>query len=102
MSQQHCLSTTLAAIAKIKDHKALIIVTHHPPYSQSGHSGSTEMNKSITDAFTAAGVMPHAVLSAHAHNYQRYTRRLGGKHVLYVVAGRGGMRCQPAAAARGP
>ncbi len=101
MSQLHWLSTTLAAIAKIKDHKALIIATHHPPYSQSGHSGSTEMNKSITDAFTAAGVTPHAVLSAHAHNYQRYTRRLSGKQVLYVIAGGGGMPPQPVGAASG-
>ena len=55
------------------------------------------MNKSITDACTAAGVMPHAVLSAHAHNYQRYTRRISGQQVLYIVAGGGGMPPQPVA-----
>jgi hypothetical protein len=101
MSQLDWLKTTLGAIAKLRDHKALIIATHHPPYSQSGHSGSTDMNKSITDACTVAGIMPHAVLSAHAHNYQRYTRRVGGQQVLYIVAGCGGMPPQPVAPASG-
>jgi hypothetical protein len=100
-SQLDWLKTTLTAIARMKDHKALVIATHHPPYSQSGHSGSTEMNQSITDACTAAGIMPHAVLSAHAHNYQRYTRRIGGQQVLYIVAGGGGMPPQPVAPASG-
>ena len=59
------------------------------------------MNTSITDACKAAGVLPHAVLSAHAHNYQRYTRRIAGQQVLYVVAGGGGMPPQPVAAASG-
>ena len=100
-SQLDWLKTTLGAIARMRDHKALIIATHHPPYSQSGHSGSTDMNKSITDACTGAGIMPHAVLSAHAHNYQRYTRRIGGQQVLYIVAGGGGMPPQPVAPASG-
>jgi hypothetical protein len=100
-SQLDWLRATLAAIARIRDHKALVIATHHPPYSQSGHSGSTDMHKSITDACTAAGITPHAVLSAHAHNYQRYTRRIGGQQVLYIVAGGGGMPPQPVTAASG-
>jgi hypothetical protein len=100
-SQLDWLGKTLAAIAKKKDKKALVIATHHPPYSQSGHSGSTEMNQSITDACVAAGVMPHAIFSAHAHNYQRYTRRINGKQVLYIVVGTGGMPAQPVAAASG-
>jgi hypothetical protein len=100
-SQLDWLLTTLKYIATIKDNKALIVATHHPPYSQSSHSGSTEMNQSITDACTAAGVMPHAVLSAHSHNYQRYTRRIGGQQVLYVVAGGGGMPPEPVPPASG-
>ena len=40
------------------------------------------------------GVYPHAFLSAHAHNYQRYTRtvRFGGKDfdVPFIVCGDGG------------
>ncbi len=100
-SQLDWLKTTLSAIAKLKDGKALVIATHHPPYSASGHSGSTDMNKSITDLCAASGVLPHAFLSAHAHNYQRYTRRIGGQQVLYIVAGGGGMPPQPVSPASG-
>src|SRR5262249_2721265 len=71
--------------------KALVIATHHPPYSSGGHSGSQEMNNDITTLCTQAGVLPDPVLSAHAHNYQRYTRSLSGKKVTYIVAGTGGM-----------
>jgi Calcineurin-like phosphoesterase len=92
-SQLDWLSTTLAAIAKMTDHKALVIATHHPPYSQSGHSGSTEMSQTIDDACAKAGVTPDLFLSGHAHNYQRYTRRFGGKQVPYIVAGTG--ECRP-------
>ena len=40
--------------------------------------------------FKNAGVYPHAVLSGHAHNYQRFTRLEGGRETPYVVAGMGG------------
>jgi hypothetical protein len=95
------LTTTLKTVAKAKDKKSLVIATHHPPYSQSGHSGSTEMNGTIDSACTAAGVTPDLFLSGHAHNYQRYTRHLGGKQVPYIVAGTGGMPPQPVASANG-
>ncbi len=36
------------------------------------------------------GVWPHAVLSAHAHNYQRFTRTHGDMQIPYVIAGNGG------------
>jgi hypothetical protein len=49
---------------------------------------------------TAANVWPDAVLSAHAHNYQRYmrTHTLGNTQrvVPYVIAGGGGIASQPA------
>jgi hypothetical protein len=99
-SQIDWLKKTLQSIAG-EDSKALIIATHHPPYSQSGHTGSTEMSQSIDDACSAAGVTPDAVLSGHAHNYQRYTRRIGGKQVPYIVAGTGGMPVQPVQDATG-
>jgi Calcineurin-like phosphoesterase len=100
-SQIDWLKKTLATISKAKDKKALVIATHHPPYSQSGHSGSSEMNQTIDDACTGTGVIPDLFLSAHAHNYQRYTRRLGGKQVPYIVVGTGGMPPQPVATATG-
>jgi hypothetical protein len=100
-SQLDWLGQTLSSIAKGKEKKALIIATHHPPYSQSGHSGSAEMNQSIDDICTKAGVFPDLFLSAHAHNYQRYTRRIGGKQIPYIVVGTGGMPHQPVTAATG-
>jgi hypothetical protein len=100
-SQIDWLKKTLATISKAKDNKALVIATHHPPYSQSGHSGSSEMNQTIDDTCTGTGVIPDLFLSAHAHNYQRYTRHLGGKQVPYIVVGTGGMPPQHVATATG-
>jgi hypothetical protein len=59
------------------------------------------MNQSIDDACTQAGITPDLFLSAHAHNYQRYTRHIAGKEIPYVVVGTGGMPPQPVAAAAG-
>ena len=36
------------------------------------------------------GVWPHAVLSGHAHNYQRFTRVHGQTQIPYIVCGNGG------------
>jgi hypothetical protein len=99
-TQLDWLETTLKSIAGA-DKKALLIATHHPPYSQSGHSGSTEMSQSIDAVCQKAKVIPDGFLSAHAHSYQRYTRRLGGKQIPYIVAGGGGMPPQPVPAATG-
>jgi hypothetical protein len=45
------------------------------------------------------GVYPHAFLSAHAHNYQRYTRviEFGGREidVPFIVCGDGGHNVNP-------
>jgi Calcineurin-like phosphoesterase len=92
-SQLDWLTKTLKSIAN-GPKKALIIATHHPPYSKSGHAGSTEMSQSIDAACAATQVTPDAFLSAHAHNYQRYTRRINGKQVPYLVVGTGGMPTQ--------
>lgn len=100
-SQIDWLTKTLSTIAKAKDNKALVIATHHPPYSQSGHSGSTQMIQTIDAACTKAGITPDLFLSAHAHNYQRYTRHIGGKEVPYIVVGTGGMPPQPVVSASG-
>jgi hypothetical protein len=39
--------------------------------------------------------------TAHAHNYQRFTRALAGKKITYIVAGTGGMPPQPVPDASG-
>jgi hypothetical protein len=100
-SQLDWLKNTLTTIAKNPVKKALVIATHHPPYSQSGHSGSTEMSQSIDEICNSTGVFPDAFFSGHAHNYQRYTRRFGGKQIPYYVIGTGGISTQKAPAATG-
>lgn len=70
---------------------AIIIAVHHPPFTGgSEHGGSPLMLQDIDSACQAAGVWPHAVLSGHAHNYQRYTRTVDSFQIPFVVAGCGG------------
>ncbi|HTH96231.1 MAG TPA: metallophosphoesterase [Stellaceae bacterium] len=74
---------------------ALIVAVHHPPYSgDTEHTGSTAVHKVLTDAFAAAGRVPHLVLSGHVHNYQRFTVEEtgpdGSVELPYIVAGAGG------------
>ena len=71
------------------------------PYSTGGHTGSTEMKQSIDDICSAIEIFPDAFLLGHAHNYQRYTRRIAGKQVPYIVAGTGGISPQPLPEASG-
>ena len=83
---------------------AVLLATHHPPFSYSppptatggggAHGGSPEMLAQIDAICASAGVYPHAVLSGHAHTYQRYTRSLqfaGSPYqVPFIVCGGGG------------
>jgi Calcineurin-like phosphoesterase/Iron/zinc purple acid phosphatase-like protein C len=85
------LATALQRVKTENYAGALIIATHHPPYTGgSDHGGSPLMLSDIDNACTKAGVWPHAVLSGHAHNYQRYTRIANSYQIPYVVAGCGG------------
>lgn len=59
------------------------------------------MRGDIDDACKQAGLYPNLFLSGHAHNYQRYTRRIAGKTTVYIVAGTGGMGPQRVADATG-
>jgi calcineurin-like phosphoesterase family protein len=59
---------------------------HHPPVSiDSKHGGSERLARDIDIASRAAGFWPDAVLSGHAHLYQRFTRRVDGREIPYVV-----------------
>ena len=71
---------------------AVIVAVHHPPYSaDSVHGGSTGLVEDLDEAFNAAGLWPDAVLSGHAHLYQRFMRTLpGGAQIPYMVSGSGG------------
>jgi len=85
------LTTALERVKSDNYAGAVIIATHHPPFTGgSEHGGSPRMLQDIDSACTAAGVWPHAVLSGHAHNYQRFTRVMGNYQIPYVVAGCGG------------
>jgi hypothetical protein len=91
-----------AALARVKAEKyggALIFAHHHPPYtaSQAGsrHGWSVQMLADMDAACAKAGVWPHAVLSGHVHNYQRFTRtRKDGSQIPYLCCGNGGHNVQ--------
>jgi hypothetical protein len=102
--QLEFLATQLENVRKEKYPYAVLLAVHHPPFSYAppstrvgaggNHRSSWEMLQEIDRACKDAGVYPHAVLSGHAHNYQRYTRRIRfGKadyQVPFVVCGDGG------------
>jgi hypothetical protein len=96
-SQKQWLAKTLKVLRAQRDQgprKALIIGVHHPPFSNGGHAGSPKMLADIDQACQDAGIMPDAVLSGHAHNYQRHTRRVNFQNrpmeIPFLVAGCGG------------
>jgi len=71
--------------------RAVLLACHHPPVSADlTHGGTTGLANDLDRAFTAANLWPDAVLSGHAHIYQRFSRSVSGKQIPYVVAGSGG------------
>jgi hypothetical protein len=71
--------------------RAVIIAVHHPPLSADAtKGGSTGEQADLDTACKAAGLWPDAVISGHAHLYQRFTRTAGGKQTPYIVSGSGG------------
>jgi hypothetical protein len=83
-----------AALQRVKSEQyqgALVIAHHHPAYTAGGkHGWSQQMLSQIDAECDEAGVWPHAVLSGHAHNYQRFTRLHGDTQIPYVICGNGG------------
>jgi len=83
-----------AALSRVKEEKfagALIIAHHHPAYTAgTQHGWSTAMLAQIDAICNETGVWPHAVLSGHAHNYQRFTRVHHNMQIPYIIAGNGG------------
>jgi hypothetical protein len=91
------LNFLTAALTRAKTDKftgAILIAVHHPPYTFGVHTGSAVMLKEIDACCLAAGVWPHAILSGHSHNYQRYTRALpvgsSTRQIPFLVLGNGG------------
>jgi Calcineurin-like phosphoesterase len=72
--------------------RAVVLAVHHPPVSADAkHSGTTGLAADIDACATKAGFWPDAVLSGHAHLYQRFTRATSdGRQIPYIVAGAGG------------
>jgi Calcineurin-like phosphoesterase len=87
------LSYLTAALTRIKQQNypgAVIIAVHHPPYAFGTHTGSMVMLKEIDAICKQTGVWPHAILSGHAHSYQRFTRGLNNRQIPFIVCGNGG------------
>ena len=99
------LTAQLQTIKKQNYKGAVLLATHHPPFSYSppkkqggaggNHGCSSDMLRQIDAICGKVGVYPHAFLSGHAHNYQRYTRTVGGFgkdsfDVPFIVCGDGG------------
>jgi hypothetical protein len=71
--------------------RAILIAVHHPPLSVDAKTGgSAGLMQDIDSCCKAAGLWPDAVLSGHAHLYQRFTRRVNGRQVPYIISGSGG------------
>lgn len=74
---------------------AVLIAVHHPPFCYApppegagkagSHGGSPDMLREIDAACVKTKVYPHAFLSAHAHNYQRFTRTIEFEGEEYEV-----------------
>jgi len=99
-SQLDFLKAELARLKPEHDagERAVIIAVHHPPASvDSKHGGSTGLAADIDAACTASGLWPDAVLSGHAHLYQRFSRTVTGlpHPIPYVVCGSGGYAVTP-------
>lgn len=90
-SQITYLGKALDRVINEKFQGALIIAHHHPTYAISTrHGWSHDMAKQIDKACKNSGVWPHAVLSGHAHNYQRFTRQHLDFEIPYIVCGNSG------------
>lgn len=78
----------------------LILAMHQPVYSVDVvHGSNLELAELLEECFARAGRVPDAVFTAHAHNYQRFSRRLHGREIPFVVAGSGGFHERHAAGA---
>ncbi|MBZ5662907.1 MAG: metallophosphoesterase [Acidobacteriia bacterium] len=77
--------------------RAIILAIHHLPLStDTKHGGSTGPMADIDAVCKKAGLWPDAVLSGHAHLYQRFTRvHPNGSQAPYIVCGSGGFSATP-------
>lgn len=92
-AQLEFLQAELARLkpSRMAGERAVIIALHHPPLSvDAKHRGSSGASNDIDKACQSVGLWPDAVLSGHAHLYQRFTRRVANHEIPYIVSGSGG------------
>ncbi len=102
------LQQQLQQVAAERYPGAVLLAVHHPPFvyqapggtaGSSDHGSSLNMLHDIDTVCAGVGVYPHAILSGHAHNYQRFTRKisLAGRQieVPFIVCGNGGHAVLP-------
>lgn len=111
------LAYLAAQLKRIKTDKytgAVLLAMHHPPFSYApppksagtggSHSSSNVMLAEIDAICKDQGVYPHAVVSGHAHNYQRFARtiRFGARdiEVPFIICGDSGHNVNPLVKAR--
>jgi hypothetical protein len=106
--QYDWLVRTLKDIRKADDGKAVFLAVHYPPYSAAANflqRGDPNLGPTprpakkvlqplgmlLQRAFQKSRQFPDAVLSAHAHHYQRLTYTCAdGRQIPFLVAGCGG------------
>ena len=75
---------------------AVILAIHHCPRWFPGQKAADPVSTAIDRACQQAGFWPDAVVSGHAHLYQKIVRSLGGGRELpYIIAGAGGYAIEP-------
>ena len=84
-----------AALKRVKAERftgALLFADHHPPYTAGRRGWSVDMQAQIDKICNETSVWPHAFLSGHVHNYQRFTRTRNSDktQIPYIVCGNGG------------
>ncbi|HEY2445981.1 MAG TPA: metallophosphoesterase [Rhizomicrobium sp.] len=91
-SQLTFLEAALNRIGQENYAGAVLFADHHPPYTAGRHGWSVDLQTQIDRICAKTGVWPHAFLSGHAHNYQRFTRTRSADEtqIPYVVCGNGG------------
>ncbi|MBI4565144.1 MAG: metallophosphoesterase [Planctomycetes bacterium] len=84
--QDRWLERTLQEAERESATRAVILVCHHPPYTNSTvHGPSEEVRRRFVDPARKCGKF-RALFAGHVHNYERF--HLDGIH--YVVSGGGG------------
>jgi hypothetical protein len=76
--------------AREADGTAVILAIHHCPRWFPGQKPSDVTSAAIDKACEQAKFWPDAVISGHAHLYQRIVRQVSGREIPYIITGAGG------------